>query len=91
MCGFESRLNPYPEQTFNHLHQGLFRFIWSNLEGMKKWIFLLCFLIVRIGGNGGSPFPIYGRFGGMAQSYDVQTLWVEKEALVGMLIFLLLF
>lgn len=64
---FESRLNPYPEQTFNHLHQGLFRFIWSNLEGMKKWIFLLAFLSFGLGAME-ATFPIYGRFGGMAQS-----------------------
>lgn len=87
---FESRLNPYPEQTFNHLHQGLFRFIWSNLEGMKKWIFLLAFLSFGLGAMEAVLFQFMGVLVEWLSQYDVQTLWVEKGAhLVGMLILLL--
>lgn len=87
---FESRLNPYPEQTFNHLHQGLFRFIWSNLEGMKKWIFLLAFLSFGLGAMEAILFQFMGVLVEWLSQYDVQTLWVEKGAyLVGMLILLL--
>ncbi|QEH17180.1 ABC transporter ATP-binding protein [Histophilus somni] len=87
---FESRLNPYPEQTFNHLHQGLFRFIWSNLEGMKKWIFLLAFLSFGLGAMEAILFQFMGVLVEWLSQYDVQTLWVEKGAyLVGMFILLL--
>ncbi|WP_249962065.1 ABC transporter ATP-binding protein [Histophilus somni] len=87
---FESRLNPYPEQTFNHLHQGLFRFIWSNLEGMKKWIFLLAFLSFGLGAMEAVLFQFMGVLVEWLSQYDVQTLWVEKGAyLVGMLSLLL--
>ena len=46
---FENRLNPYPDQSPKTPENGLFRFIWSSIEGMKGWILLLAVLTI---GNG---------------------------------------
>jgi len=46
---FEHRLNPYPDQSPKTPDKGLFRFIWSSIEGMKGWILLLAVLTI---GNG---------------------------------------
>ena len=46
---FESRVEPYPEATPITPSKGLFRFIWSNLEGVRVWIFVLAVLTAGIG------------------------------------------
>ena len=46
---FENRLNPYPESNPTTPEKGLFRFIWSSIDGMKGWIFLLAVLTVGTG------------------------------------------
>ena len=46
---FENRLNPYPKSNPTTPEKGLFRFIWSSIDGMKGWIFLLAVLTVGTG------------------------------------------
>ena len=45
----ENRLDPYPESNPTTPEKGLFRFIWSSIDGMKGWIFLLAVLTVGTG------------------------------------------
>ena len=46
---FENRINAYPDATPKTPDNGLLRFIWSNLEGMKGWILLLSVLTIGMG------------------------------------------
>ena len=62
---FENRLNPYPESNPTTPEKGLFRFIWSSIDGMKGWIFLLAVLTVGTGVMEAFTFPIYGIVGGL--------------------------
>ena len=43
---FENRLNAYPEGEPTPPKKGLFRFIWSSIDGMKGWIFLEIYGVV---------------------------------------------
>ena len=63
---FENRLNPYPKSNPTTPEKGLFRFIWSSIDGMKGWIFLLVGIDGRYWCNGSLTFPIYGVIGGLA-------------------------
>ena len=87
---FENRLNPYPEQAPKQLNKGLFGFIWANLEGMKKWIFLLAFLSIGLGAMEAILFQFMGVLVEWLSKYDAQTLWAEKGVyLIGMFALLL--
>ena len=46
---FESRIDPYPEAAPKTPEKGLWRFIWSNIEGLRKWIAVLAVFTAGIG------------------------------------------
>ena len=46
---FESRIHPYPDTAPKTPEKGLFRFIWSSIEGMRRWILELAFFSAGIG------------------------------------------
>ena len=41
---FENRVDPYPSSEPKTPRNGLFGFIWSNLEGVRGWLVLLALL-----------------------------------------------
>lgn len=87
---FENRLNPYPESTPTTPQKGLFRFIWSSIDGMKGWIFLLAILTVGTGVMEAVLFQFMGILVDWLGEFKPDTLWQEKgHLLTGMIVLLL--
>ena len=88
---FENRLNPYPDQSPKTLENGLFRFIWSSIEGMKGWILLLAVLTIGNGVMEAMLFQFMGLLVDWLEAYTPTTLWQEKGHLLmgmgGLLVF----
>ncbi|MGF7453105.1 ABC transporter ATP-binding protein [Mannheimia massilioguelmaensis] len=88
---FENRLDAYPQQTPETPAKGLFKFIWSSLEGMKKWILLLAVLTVGTGVMEALLFQFMGVLVDWLGHYNPLTLWQEKGTLLsamgGLLVF----
>ena len=83
---FESRIDPYPEAAPKTPEKGLWRFIWSNIEGVRKWIAVLAVFTVGIGIMEALMFQFMGRVVDWLGAYTPQTLFVEKgHALIGMM------
>lgn len=79
---FENRLNPYPEAAPKTPEKGLFRFIWSSIDGMKGWILLLALLTIGTGVMEAILFQFMGLLVDWLGAYTPQTLWAEKSHLL---------
>ncbi|SEQ01689.1 ABC transporter ATP-binding protein [Basfia succiniciproducens] len=88
---FERRVEAYPDQTPNTPENGLFKFIWSSLDGMKKWILLLAVLTVGTGVMEALLFQFMGVLVDWLGNYTPVTLWQEKGTLLWGMGFLLVF
>lgn len=88
---FENRLNPYPDQSPKTPENGLFRFIWSSIDGMKGWILLLAVLTIGNGVMEAMLFQFIGLLVDWLGAYTPTTLWQEKGHLLmgmgGLLVF----
>lgn len=83
---FESRIDPYPEAAPKTPEKGLWRFIWSNIEGVRKWIAVLSVFTVGVGIMEALMFQFMGKVVDWLGAYTPQTLFVEKgQALIGMM------
>ena len=83
---FESRIDPYPEAAPKTPEKGLWRFIWSNIEGVRKWIAVLAVFTVGVGIMEALMFQFMGKVVDWLGTYTSQTLFVEKgHALIGMM------
>ena len=83
---FESRIDPYPEAAPKTPEKGLWRFIWSNIEGVRKWIAVLAVFTVGVGVMEALMFQFMGKVVDWLGAYTPQTLFVEKgHALIGMM------
>ena len=83
---FESRIDPYPEAAPKTPEKGLWRFIWSNIEGVRKWIAVLAVFTVGIGIMEALMFQFMGKVVDWLGAYTPQTLFAEKgHALIGMM------
>ena len=91
---FENRLNAYPEGEPTPPKKGLFRFIWSSIDGMKGWIFLLAIFNIGNGVIEALLMKFMGLLVDWLGVYTPATLWQEKGhwlmAMVGLLLFSLL-
>ena len=91
---FENRLNPYPDQSPKTPENGLFRFIWSSIDGMKGWILLLAVLTIGNGVMEAMLFQFMGLLVDWLGAYTPATLWQEKGHLLmgmgGLLVFSIL-
>ena len=88
---FENRLNPYPKSNPTTPEKGLFRFIWSSIDGMKGWIFLLAVLTVGTGVMEALLFQFMGLLVDWLGAYSPTTLWQEKGHLLAGMAALLIF
>ncbi len=79
---FERRLNPYPEQSPQTPGNGLIRFIWSSLDGMKGWILLLSLMVVGTGVMEAVLFQFMGVLIDWMGQYTPAQLWAEKGHLL---------
>ena len=83
---FESRIDPYPEAAPKTPEKGLWRFVWSNIEGLRKWIAVLAVFTVGVGIMEALMFQFMGKVVDWLGTYTPQTLFVEKgHALIGMM------
>ena len=81
---FENRVDPYPSSEPKTPRNGLFGFIWSNLEGVRGWLVLLALLSGGIGIGEALLFQFIGKIVDWLR-YTPETLFAEKGlALVGM-------
>lgn len=88
---FENRLNPYPESNPQTPEKGLFRFIWSSIDGMKGWIFLLALLTVGTGVMEALLFQFMGVLVDWLGKFTPENLWAEKgHLLIGMAVLLVI-
>lgn len=82
---FESRIDPYPDAPPKTPEKGLWRFLWSSMEGMRGWIVVLTVLTAGIGIMEALLFQFMGKVVDWLGQYTPQTLWAEKGwALSGM-------
>lgn len=83
---FESRIDPYPEAAPKTPEKGLWRFIWSNIEGVRKWIAVLAVFTVGVGIMEALMFQFMGKVVDWLGTYTPQTLFAEKgHELIGMM------
>ena len=82
---FENRVDPYPAGEPKTPRNGLFGFIWSNLEGVRGWLVLLALLSGGIGIGEALLFQFIGKIVDWLGRYTPETLFAEKGlALIGM-------
>ena len=82
---FESRIDPYPDNTPATPPKGLWPFLWGSMEGMRGWILVLALMTVGIGIMEALLFQFMGKVVDWLGEYTPQTLWAEKGwALSGM-------
>ncbi|MCQ9326427.1 ABC transporter ATP-binding protein [Neisseria dentiae] len=91
---FESRIEPYPDDASKTPEKGLFRFIWSNLDGMRGWIVALAVFTAGIGIMEALVFQFMGKIVDWLGHYTPATLLAEKgwalAAMLAMMLFAVL-
>ncbi|WP_373755481.1 ABC transporter ATP-binding protein [Neisseria sp.] len=91
---FESRIEPYPDDAPKTPEKGLFRFIWSNLDGMRGWIVALAVFTAGIGIMEALVFQFMGKIVDWLGKYTPATLLAEKgwalAAMLAMMLFAVL-
>ncbi|MCP1660846.1 ABC transporter ATP-binding protein [Neisseria perflava] len=82
---FESRIDPYPAAAAQTPEKGLFRFIWSSIAGVRKWILILGLMTALTGIMEALLFQFMGKVVDWLGQYTPSTLFAEKGwALAGM-------
>ena len=82
---FENRIDPYPEHVPPTPDAGLFRFIWSCIDGVRGWILVLAVCSAVIGILEAVLFQFVGEVVDWLGKYSPETLLAEKGwALTGM-------
>ncbi|RNJ98137.1 ABC transporter ATP-binding protein [Neisseria meningitidis] len=88
---FESRIDPYPEAAPKTPEKGLWRFIWSNMAGGRKWIAALAALTAGIGIMEALVFQFMGKIVEWLGKYAPAELFAEKgwelAAMAAMMVF----
>ncbi|HGH7093512.1 TPA: ABC transporter ATP-binding protein [Neisseria meningitidis] len=88
---FESRIDPYPEAVPKTPEKGLWRFIWSNMAGVRKWIAALAALTAGIGIMEALVFQFMGKIVEWLGKYAPAELFAEKgwelAAMAAMMVF----
>ncbi len=91
---FESRIEPYPDDAPKTPEKGLFRFIWSNLDGTRGWILALAVFTAGIGIMEALVFQFMGKIVDWLGHYTPATLLAEKgwalAAMLAMMLFAVL-
>ena len=88
---FESRIDPYPDTAAQTPEKGLWRFIWSSIDGVRGWIVGLALMTAVIGIMEALLFQFMGKVVDWLGQYTPETLFAEKggalAAMVGMMVF----
>ncbi|RNK36651.1 multidrug ABC transporter ATP-binding protein [Neisseria meningitidis] len=88
---FESRIDPYPEAAPKTPEKGLWRFIWGNMAGVRKWIAALAALTAGIGIMEALVFQFMGKIVEWLGKYAPAELFAGKgwelAAMAAMMVF----
>ncbi|RQK62263.1 multidrug ABC transporter ATP-binding protein [Neisseria meningitidis] len=88
---FESRIDPYPEAAPKTPEKGLWRFFWSSMAGVRKWIAALAALTAGIGIMEALVFQFMGKIVEWLGKYAPAELFAEKgwelAAMAAMMVF----
>ena len=88
---FESRVEAYPEAVPLSPKKGLLPFVWSGMDGVRKWIAVLAVMMAGIGIMEALLFQFMGKVVDWLGRYTPETLFAEKGwALAGMALMMLL-
>ena len=87
---FESRVEAYPEAVPLSPKKGLLPFVWSGMNGVRKWIAVLAVMTAGIGIMEALLFQFMGKVVDWLGRYTPETLFAEKGwALAGMALMML--
>ena len=87
---FESRVEAYPEAVPLSPKKGLLPFVWSGMDGVRKWIAVLAVMTAGIGIMEALLFQFMGKVVDWLGRYTPETLFAEKGwALAGMALMML--
>ena len=87
---FESRVEAYPEAVPLSPKKGLLPFVWSGMDGVRKWIAVLAVMTAGIGIMEALLFQFMGKVVDWLGRYIPETLFAEKGwALAGMALMML--
>ena len=87
---FESRVEAYPENVPLSPKKGLLPFVWSGMDGVRKWIAVLAVMTAGIGIMEALLFQFMGKVVDWLGRYTPETLFAEKGwALAGMALMML--
>ena len=88
---FESRVEAYPEAVPLSPKKGLLPFVWSGMDGVRKWIAVLAVMTAGIGIMEALLFQFMGKVVDWLGRYTPEKLFAEKGwALAGMALMMLL-
>ena len=88
---FESRVEAYHEAVPLSPKKGLLPFVWSGMDGVRKWIAVLAVMTAGIGIMEALLFQFMGKVVDWLGRYTPETLFAEKGwALAGMALMMLL-
>ncbi|MDO4878895.1 MAG: ABC transporter ATP-binding protein [Neisseria sp.] len=88
---FENRVDAYPEAAPLSPRKGLLPFVWSGMDGVRKWIAVLAVMTAGIGIMEALLFQFMGRVVDWLGKYTPEMLFAEKGwALAGMALMMLL-
>ena len=87
---FESRVEAYPKAVPLSPKKGLLPFVWSGMDGVRKWIAVLAVMTAGIGIMEALLFQFMGKVVDWLGRYTPETLFAEKGwALAGMALMML--
>ena len=87
---FESRVEAYPEAVPLSPKKGLLPFVWSGMDGVRKWIAVLAVMTAGIGIMEALLVQFMGKVVDWLGRYTPETLFAEKGwALAGMALMML--
>ncbi|WP_416191614.1 ABC transporter ATP-binding protein [Neisseria sp. CCUG12390] len=75
---FESRVDPYPDTAPATPEKGLWRFLWSNMEGVRGWLLALSVAAAGVGIMEALVFQFMGKIVDWLGQYTPATLMAEK-------------
>lgn len=88
---FEARIDPYPEAEPTTPEKGLWRFIWSSIDGVRKWIVVLGVMTAVVGVLEALLFQFLGKVVDWLGHYTPQTLFAEKGGALAAMVAVMVF
>ncbi len=87
---FENRIDPYPDQTVLVPDQGLWPFVRSSLQGVRRWLLLLTVTVALIGVLEALLFQWMGFVVDWINTFTPETLWQEKGGVLSLMAIVML-